>query len=162
MAELRLVKLLLPLQLLHDTVCVCMCAWGKYGPCVRMLWLLCPCWCTGWFCFWSMVPGIGGRGGIEVSWKGGKRGDGGGSEPPTGADEDEWANKTWRNCFCKEGGWMLYRDIVSRVAKGAGWFIVPAGDSHRFTFPPSLLIHRDPSVFNYSPQPPPFSPPCPY
>ena len=82
MAELRLVKLLLPLQLLHDTVWVCMCAWGQYGPCVRMLWLPCPCWCTGWFCFWSMVPGIGGRGVLEVSWKGGKRGDGGGLNLP--------------------------------------------------------------------------------
>lgn len=103
--------------------------------------------------FWSVVPGIG-EGGAS-RW-------GGESEPPTGTDEDEWANKTWRNCFCKEGGWMLYGDIVLRAAKGAGWFIVPAADSHRFTSPPSLLIHTDPSVFNYSPQPPPFSHPCPY
>lgn len=54
-----------------------------------------------------MAPGIGGGvvvrgviwGGLEVSWGGVE-----GSEPPTGADEDEWANKTWLNCFCNEGG----------------------------------------------------------
>lgn len=25
-------------------------------------------------------------------------------EPPAGPDEDEWANKTWRNCFLGGGG----------------------------------------------------------
>jgi len=91
-----------------------------------MIWHPCPCWCTGCFFFdrWRLALG----GGMKM-----------GFEPPTGADEDEWANKTWRNCFCKEGGWMPCSDIVLRAAKGAGWFIVAAADSQRFTSPPYLF-----------------------
>lgn len=147
--------MLSPLQLSCIILCWLVGVGGRTAQSVyRMIWHVCPCWLN------LLINGAWHR--VE-KWVWGKSvvviGGAVGSKPSTGADEDEWANKTWLNWFFWGGGWMLYRDIMLRAVKRAGWFIVPATDSHSFTFPP---LFPQTSFFNYSLQNPPFSHPCPY